>query len=154
MPDQDIYRAYNFRLDIQGAVAGYFTEVSGFSVHVESIEYREGGAALPVRKLPGRVSVGDVTCRYGLTSTREMWDWLVTAVEGRVERKNISIILVNPNGVDEAARWNLTNTWVSDWRGAKLDAVGNQAAIETITLVAETLERAGNVAQSEASETA
>jgi phage tail-like protein len=147
MPEEDIYRAYNFKLDIQGVAAGYFTEVSGLNVKVEAIEYREGGAAPGVRRLPGRVSVGAVTLRYGLTSSTYLWDWLMTAVQGKVERKNVSIILVGTDGVTELTRWNLTNVWVSEWRGAMLDAIGQKAAIESVTLMPETLERAPSVKQ-------
>lgn len=144
MPDTDIYRAYNFRLDIQGQAAGYFTEVSGLQVSVESIAYREGGGPLGVRKLPGRVHVGDITLRYGLTSSTELWDWLMTAASGNVERRNISIILLQPDGVQEATRWNAYNCWASEWRGARLEGIAQQAAIEQITLVTESLERAGS----------
>ncbi len=145
MANNDIYRAYNFRLDIQGVIAGYFTEVSGLQVKVETIPYREGGGLPGVRKLPGRVDIGDITLRYGLTDSSYMWDWLMTAVDGNVERRNISIILMGTDGVSEVARWNLENVWVSEWRGAKLDAMGQQAAIEWMTLAAETLERAPSV---------
>ena len=145
MANQDIYRAYNFRLDIQGVIAGYFTEVSGLKVKVEAIEYREGGGLPGVRKLPGRVDIGDITLRSGLTDSAYLWDWLMTAVNGNVERRNVSVILMGTDGVTEVSRWNLENAWVSEWRGAKLDAMGQQAAIERITLVAETLERAPSV---------
>jgi len=142
--EQDIYRAYNFRLDIQGTIAGYFTEVRDMEVRVEAIAYREGGGPPGVRKLPGRVDIGEISLKYGLTSSTYLWDWLMTAVNGNVERRNASIILLHPDGVQEVARWNLTNAWVTEWRGAKLDAMGQQAAIEQIRLVAETLERATN----------
>ncbi len=144
MPVQDIFRAYNFRLDIQGTVAGYFTEACDLQVKVEAIAYREGGGPPGVRKLPGRVEIGEITLKYGLTSSTYLWDWLMTAVNGNVERRNASIILLHSDGVQEVARWNLTNAWVSEWRGAKLDAMGQQAAIEQVKLVAETLERAAS----------
>lgn len=149
MAEEDIYRAYNFKLDIQGVTAGYFTDVNGLNVKVEAIEYREGGGPPGVRRLPGRVSVGEVTLRYGLTKSTYLWDWLMTAVRGKVERRNVSIILVGTDGIKEVTRWNLTNVWVSEWRGAKLDALGQAAAIESITLVPETLERAPSVKQPE-----
>lgn len=145
MANNDIYRAYNFRLDIQGVIAGYFTEVSGLSVKVETIRFREGGGLPGVRKLPGRVDIGDITLRYGLTDSTYMWEWLMTAVDGNVERRNVSIILMGTDGVTEVSRWNLENAWVSEWRGARLDALGQKAAIERMTLVAETLERAPSV---------
>ncbi len=142
MPEAEIYRAYNFVLDIQGVQSGYFTEVSGLSVSVESIEYREGGGAPAVRKLPSRVKYGDVTLKWGMSESRELWDWLMATAQGTFERKDVSVVLLKPDGQQEEARWNLFNTYPSEWRGAPLDAMSDQVAIETLALAVERLERA------------
>ncbi|CRI67464.1 conserved hypothetical protein [Thiocapsa sp. KS1] len=141
MAQNDIYRAYNFIVDLGAGPVGYFTEISGMSIDVESIDYREGGGAPAVRKLAGRVSYGDVTLRWGLTDSRELWDWLMTAVNGTVVRRHLSVILVQPNG-QEVTRWNLTDAWPKQWRGAHLDAMKNEAAIESLSLACEGVERA------------
>jgi phage tail-like protein len=39
-------------------------------------------------------------------------------------------------------RWNLVNAWCTQWRGAMLDAQSQEVAIESLTLVCETLDRA------------
>ena len=142
MPKAEIYRAYNFVLDIQGVQSGYFADVSGLSVSVETIEYREGGGAPAVRKLPGRVKYGDVTLKWGMSESRELWDWLMATTQGTFERRDVSVILLKPDGQQEETRWNLFNTYPSDWRGARLEAMGDQVAIETLTLAVERLERA------------
>ncbi len=141
MPDLDIYRAYNFVLDLQGVNAGFFTEVTGLSVDVEVIEYRSGGDAAAVSKLPGRVSYGDITLKWGVSDNRVLWEWLMTAVNGAVEKKDVSIVLMKPNGREEQTRWNLRNAWASRWRGSKLNAMGQDVAIETLTLAHEGIER-------------
>jgi phage tail-like protein len=148
MPEQsqlgtwvDPYRAYNFKLEIQGITEGHFTECSGLDIRVAAIDYREGGNSQIVHRLPGRVEYGDIVLRYGLTESRDLWDWFMTAVKGSVERRNVSIIMLDPDGSTEALRWNLVNAWPSHWRGAILDAMTQEAAIESITLVFDTLER-------------
>ena len=40
----DPYRAYNFKLQIQGVTEGHFTQCSGLEIEVQPIRYREGGA--------------------------------------------------------------------------------------------------------------
>jgi len=140
MAQADIFRAYNFRLDIQGTVAGYFSEVSGLEVNVAPIAYREGGAAPGVRYLPGRVDIGEITLKYGLTSSKYLWDWLMTGVQGKVDRRNVSVIVLSSDGSEVASRWNLTNSWVTRWCGAELNAMAQQAAFEKISLVAESIE--------------
>lgn len=138
---QDPYRSYNFKLVIQGVAEGHFTECTGLGVRVNAIRYREGGAAQVVRRLPGQVEYGDVVLRYGLTASRQLWDWMMTAVKGTVERKNVSVLMLDVDGTTEVMRWDLVNAWPSEWRGAPLDALGQEAAIESLTLVFETLDR-------------
>jgi phage tail-like protein len=138
----DPYRSYNFKLDINGISEGHFTECSGLSVKVESIPYREAGANQIVRKIPGPVDYASVTLKYGVTSSRDLWDWLLTAVNGKVERKNVSIILLDSEGTSEVMRWNLHDAWPSEWQGAGLNTTDRAIAIDSLTLVFDSLERA------------
>jgi len=142
MVQKEIYRNYNFILDLGAGPAGYFTSVGGLSVDIETIDFREGGGAPAVRKLAGRVSYGDVILKWGLTDSRELWEWLTTAMAGNVSRRHLSIILVEPNGKTEQTRWNLSDAWPCKWNGAELNALSNEAAIETLTLAHEGIERA------------
>jgi phage tail-like protein len=137
----DPFRNFNFLLDINGVSQGHFTECSGMTVKVEAIQYREGGNGQIVRQIPGQVQYGPVTLRYGLTSSTELWEWLMTAVQGRVVRKNVSIIMVDADGSTTAMHWILENAWPSEWRGAPLNALGHEMAIESLTLHYETLRR-------------
>jgi hypothetical protein len=52
----DPYRAYNFKLEIQGVTEGHFTECGGLGVKVDVISYREGGNSQVIHRLPGQVS--------------------------------------------------------------------------------------------------
>jgi len=137
----DPYRAYNFKLEIQGVTEGHFTECSGIGVKVDVINYREGGNSQILHRLPGPVSYADITLRYGLTKSAQMWEWFLSAVKGKVDRRNISIILMDNDGVTEVMRWNLEKAWIAEWRGAPLDASGHEVAVEMMTLVYETLNR-------------
>ncbi len=136
MVDQtDIYRAYNFTLQIgTGTEAGYFTEVSGMSIDIEKIVYREGGALPTVRNLPGCVTHGDVTLKWGMTDTRDLWDWLMETAAGRIETRAVSIKLKSNDGQTDQAVWDLEAAWPASWRGTQLNALGQEVAIETLTL--------------------
>lgn len=138
----DPYRAYNYKLDIAGLVEGHFTECSGLGAKVTPIKYREAGNNQIVRHIPGRVDYAAVTLRYGLTSSRALWDWMLTAIQGRVERRNVSIIMLDSEGANEVLRWNLVDAWPVEWSGAPLDAMSNEIAIQSLTLVFDSLERA------------
>jgi phage tail-like protein len=138
----DPYRSYNFKLMIQGVAEGHFTQCTGMSIDVASIDYREGGVNQVVHRLPGPVTYGDITLRYGLTASRDLWTWFLTAVAGKVLRKNVSIVMLDSDGVAEVMRWDLINAWPKSWRGAPLDTLSREVAIESVTLVYETLARA------------
>ncbi|MBV8903633.1 MAG: phage tail protein [Acidobacteriia bacterium] len=124
-----------------GVTAGHFTECTNIGVKVQTLRYREGGTQQVVHCLPGPVEYADITLRYGLTQSTELWNWFMSAVKGKVERKNASIILMDSDGVTEVVRWDLINAWPAEWRGAPLDAMGREVALESMTLVFETLQR-------------
>ncbi len=138
----DPYRAYNFKLDIAGVTEGHFTQCTGLGMRITPIKYREAGNRQVIRHIPGQVEYAEVTLRYGLTQSKELWDWMVKAAQGQVERKNVSIIMLDSQGVNEVMRWNLVDAWPVAWRGAPLDALSQEIAIESLTLVYDSLERA------------
>jgi phage tail-like protein len=142
MPDNnDPFRAYNFKLVIQGVAEGHFTECSGLGVKVDSIQYREAGNNQVIRHIPGQAEFSAVTFHYGVTDSHDLWDWMMTAVNGQVERKNVSVLLLDSQGVAEVVRWDLINAWPSEWQGAALNALNHEVAIESLTLVYETINR-------------
>lgn len=138
----DPFRNYNFLLQIADVGEARFVECHGLSVRVQPIRYRESGTGQVVRALPGPVDYGDVTLRYGLTMNADLWNWMLLAARGTVQRRHVSVIMLESDGVKEAIRWNLINAWPCEWRGAALDALAREAAIEEIRLAFDTLERA------------
>ncbi len=137
----DPYASFRFLVEIDGIVQAGFSECSGFGSSVEVIEYREGGDAATVRKLPGRVTYPDVTLKWGLTDSRELYDWHRDAVNGQIKRKNGSIIQLDDLGT-ERVRWNFIGAWPSKWDGADFNAKGADVSIDTLTVSCERVERA------------
>ncbi|GAB4152912.1 MAG: hypothetical protein Fur0021_18120 [Candidatus Promineifilaceae bacterium] len=135
------YRSYNFKMEIDGITAGHFVECSGLGAKVEVIKYREAGQSQIVQTLPGPVDYATVTLRYGVTVSRELWDWFLRSIEGQADRKNVSIIMLDSAGVGEVMRWNLLDAWPCEWRGAPLDALARTVAIESVHLAFNRLER-------------
>lgn len=136
----DPYRGFNFKLEVQGLTEGHFAECTGLGMKVHVISYREGGTNL-THRIPGPVEYSGITLRYGLTKSTELWDWLQKVAQGNLERRNVSIVMLEPDGQLEALRWNLIDAWPSEWQGARLDASAKELAIESMTLVFEGLER-------------
>ncbi|MCW2603324.1 MAG: phage tail protein [Pseudonocardiales bacterium] len=137
----DPYRSYNFKLIVPGLDEAHFTECSAPSARIEAIEYRSGGGGQVVHKVPGRVEYDDLTLRYGLTQSRQLFDWFSSAARGAVQRQNVSIVLLDSDDATERVRWDLINAWPRAWRGSPLNASSQEIAIETLTLVFESLDR-------------
>lgn len=145
----DPYRSYNFKLLIGDMTEGHFMECSGMEIKIDTISYREAGNNQVVRKIPGFVEYGDVELKYGLTNSRTLWDWFLKGVKGNVLRKNVTIQLLDSSGSRPVMQWDLINAWASEWKGAHLDAMGKEIAIESVTLAYETLERGGESGKEE-----
>jgi len=137
----DPYKNFRFLVELDGIVQAGFTDCSGFGSNVEVVEYREGGDAATVRKLPGKTSFPDITLKWGITDSRELYDWHRTAVDGAVQRKNGSIILQDDLG-QEKIRWNFFSAWASKYDAPDFSAKGNDVAIDTLMISCERLERA------------
>jgi phage tail-like protein len=135
------YRAFNFTLLIEGVESGQFVECAGLSAEVDVIAYREGGANQQIRHLPGQVRFQPLELRYGLSRSRELWDWFSQTLSGETERRNVSVVMFENDGHTEAFRWNLFEAWVSRWKAAQLNATVGEVAIDSMTIVYDRLER-------------
>lgn len=135
----DPYKNFPFRVDFGGAASSGFTQVSGLSAEAQVIEYREGSDITSTRKLPGLVKYPNVTLRRGLTQSRDLFDWWMTVVNGNVERRDVSIVLLD-DARKEVVRWILRDAWIAKFEMGELNAEGNDVAIETIELAHERLE--------------
>ncbi len=134
---KDPYKAYNFLVEIDGITRAGFRECSGLDSAQDPIEYREGNEKyLTVRKLTGLVKYSNISLKYGITEDQDLWDWRTKAVEGEVERKNGSIVLLDDLG-EEKRRWNFREAWPTKWTGASFNATGNEVAIETLEIAHE-----------------
>src|SRR5258708_16905328 len=72
----DPYRAFNFRVEIDGLTIGSFSECSGLTAEGDSVDYREGtDIPLHVRKLQGLRKYTNITLKRGYTTNDELWRW-------------------------------------------------------------------------------
>ncbi len=136
----DPYRNFSFLVEIDGITQAGFSECTGFGASTDPIEYREGGETKTVRKLPGLTKYTNVTLKWGLTDSKELYNWYRDVVNGKIQRKNGSIILLDLEG-QEKVRWNFFEAWPSKWDGPDFNAKGNDVAIETLELATERIER-------------
>lgn len=140
MPD-DPFRNFNFILEIDGIVQGGFTECSGFGASSDPIDYREGNEnpgldPKTVRKLPGMTKYDNISLKWGLTNSTDLYEWYRNIERGVVDRREGSIICLDTEG-EEKVRWNFEKAWPTKWTGPTFNATANEVAIETLELVHE-----------------
>ncbi|WP_274650183.1 phage tail protein [Paenibacillus humicola] len=125
---------FRFWVELDGMLAGGFTEVSGLQTELEFEEYREGGVNGYVHRLPKASKFSPIVLKRGMTSSSELWDWYAQAMAGTIVRKSGAIILQHFSG-DELCRWNFFEAYPVKWSGPELNAASSGVAIETVELV-------------------
>ena len=133
----DPYRAYNFRIRVDGLEVGGFQEVSGLQSEIEVYEYQEGGLNTYVHRLPGPARYpSNLILKRGLTDQQELWVWYQSIIfrRGPILRRNGSIILLNDAG-EEARGWNFFQAYPVRWLGPQFNAQNQTVAFESLELV-------------------
>lgn len=140
-PRRDPLKNYSFLVEIDGIASAAFKSVSGLAAEAEVIEHREGGNLSSSRKFPGRVRYPNVTLTRGITTSHDLWDWWQTVVDGRLERRDVAVVLLDDSRTP-VLRWLLHDAWIARIEGPTLEAGGKELAIESIELAHEGLELA------------
>ena len=143
--DSDPLIGFNYRLEIEGKLAGYFTEVSGIGSEHEIVEHKvvdDNGREI-VQKIPGRLKWENVTLKRGITDAMDIWDWRKLVEDGKMgdARTNCSIIMMDRN-YEDVARWDFVEAWPSKVSGPSVKSDSNEFGVEEVTLVHEGMVRA------------
>jgi phage tail-like protein len=133
---KDPIRNFRFRVEIDGINQAGFSEVSGFDITVDPIDYREGTDPTHVRKLTGLTKYGNVTLKWGITTSMELYNWHRQIVDGEIVRKTIAIVSVNERG-DDVNRWEVIDAWPTKYDPMDFSAKGNDVGIATLELANE-----------------
>ncbi|HYO23055.1 MAG TPA: phage tail protein [Flavisolibacter sp.] len=131
---------YHFRVEWGGQQVG-FSEVSGLSMEVAVVEYRDG--ASPVQhaiKMPGQTKFSNLVLRRGIQKNdQEFFNWIKTVRFNSVERRDLVVSLLNESH-EPVVSWRVRNAWPCKYEVAALNAAGNDVLIETLELAHEGFE--------------
>ena len=131
---------YNFRVEIEGVTQGAFKAVEGLDSITDVIEYQDGDD-LTLRKRPGRTRYSNIVLKRGFVNSDEFWRWRKAVIDGTVDRKSGSVILLDDAG-GEVIRYNFYEGWPCAWKGFDLDGRGADSTVEEIEIAVERMERA------------
>lgn len=130
---------FHFLVEWGGTKIG-FTEVSGLDVETEVVEYRHGASPEYFKtKMPGMQKYSNITLKRGtFASDNEYFDWWNTVKLNKIERRDITISLLNEEH-SPVVVWKVKNAWPTKIKSTDLKAEGNEVAIETMELAHEGL---------------
>jgi len=109
-------------------IQAVFTEVSGLQVEMQVMEYEEGGTNNFVHRLPGRLKVGNITLKHGLTKSNDFLKWCM-----KVERKNVTVVMYDVAG-KPVVRWHFNKAYVVKWVGPQFTADSTSMALESVEI--------------------
>lgn len=140
MAGRDPLAGFQYAVEVQGVVSGYFTECSGLGSEHEIIEHKivnEKGKEV-IQKIPGRMKWQDITLKRGITDSMDIWDWRKKVEDGEVEsaRSNGSIVMFDQH-LSEVARWNFENGWPTKVTGPSMKSDANEIGVEELTITHE-----------------
>lgn len=140
------YAQFNFLVDLgdgntEGPEAG-FAEVSGLSMEVDVIEYRNGNSRENhVMKIPGLARVGNVTLRRGVIGSLALWRWIDQLRNGDAGAlRNVTIYLQNEDRSAVVQTWRLLRARIVKHTSGPFNAKGSDVATEEIVIAFERLE--------------
>lgn len=134
------YAKFRYKVEIDGLEAGGFSEASGFDASIDVIEYREGDMIQTPMKLPGLKKYGNITLKQGVADSMVMYEWMIAGVEGEVERKTITITILDETETATAS-WQVINAWPAKYTAPDFNATSSEVAIESIEIAHEGMTR-------------
>jgi phage tail-like protein len=131
MRDADPYGAFRFRVEILGLQVGGFTDVSGLEREVQVEDFREGGLNDYTHKLVTVTKYQNLMLKRGLADTIELWQWHQDVVNGKIERRQVNVVLLDERGADRW-RWVFEQAYPIKWSGASLNASSGAVFVESV----------------------
>ena len=137
MPSDYPLVSFHFQVQWGGSRIG-FSEVSGLSMEVEVIEYREGSdPEHAVRKIPGIKKFSNITLKRGvIRADNEFFDWMNTHQIGTVEKRNITLALLNEVH-EPSVVWKITNAFPVKLQWTPLNSSSGDILIEILEMAHE-----------------
>lgn len=140
MPGQYPLPVFHFSVQWGGNRLG-FSEVTGLTQENQVIEYRDGSfPEYSSIKMPGLRKFNNINFKRGVVkSDNDFYKWLTTIKLNTVERRDLTISLLNESH-EPVMVWKIHNAFPVKVEGPQLKAAANEVAIESIEIAHEGME--------------
>lgn len=136
----EIHAAFRFAVQISGVTEAVFTECTLPTLEVEILQQMEGGLNNAVHQIPGRVKMGKITLKRGVTTSGDLLRWYMDIAQGRIQdsQRDISVVMYDSQS-QEVLRWNFGKAFPVKWTGPNFVSSDSRVAIETLELAYQSI---------------
>jgi len=133
------YRKFNFEVElVDGPQVGGFENISGLTMQMETVEYREGGVNDHVHSLPGQYSHENLVLENGIVDDRVVFDWIsgIKSGERPTEEARSNVEILVRSGHKKKNRWGFEvfDAYPVQWDGPDLRASEKKGNVAMQTL--------------------
>jgi phage tail-like protein len=135
MPNTD-FPLPKFHFSVEwGGTKIAFTEVSGLNKEMDIIEHRVGSSPeFFKKKMPGLQKLSNISLKRGVfAGDNEFYQWYNTVAMNTVEKRNITISLLNENHAPVVV-WKVKDCFIVSLKCSDMKADANEAAIDTVEI--------------------
>lgn len=137
---------YNYRVEI-GEETLAFSEVSGLSLGFETTTYKEspvesGSPGPRIMYMPSQITDTTISLKKGIVqgvSVPALYGWINSTQTNRIDKKDIFIRLCDHEG-KAVISWKVSNAFPTKLEAPTFDASSNDAAVESMELMADRVE--------------
>ncbi len=141
---KDPYASFRFRVELESLEVSGFSEVTGLAAETDVESFREGGLNDHERQLAGPSKFpSKLILKRGLADADALWEWYRKVLAGRIERKNVTIKLLDHAG-EERWRWVFKEAFPTKWSGPDFRAGTAEVAFESVELAHRGFDPGGN----------
>ena len=134
--ENETLSSYFFMVEINGIQTTRFLECYGLEMESTVFEVEEGGLNTSTHKFKGHNRSPNLILKKGVSDNNELLKWYQSNINGKFERRNISIILMN-SSFEEIKRWDLYRAFPCRWKGSNMDVYDNGFPVEMIEIAYE-----------------
>jgi phage tail-like protein len=134
LADPPVVHAKYFEVKLGRATPlGFFTQVSGVSAQMETMDYPEGGRNDFIHRLPGRIKQGNLTLKHGIVKNEiVLFEWSQKAL-GSIEIADLSINVYDYDG-DILQTWSFRRAYPIKWTASDLNAGGSEFLTQSLEI--------------------
>ncbi len=134
----DPFAQLHFWVEVENEVKAAFAVAQGLQIEIEVTDVKEGGQDHATHKMVKGAKYSNLVLKQGLTTDDYFWRWIDEVRNGKVTRRNITVIVTDAAGENRVS-WSFIRAFPVKWVGPQLQADSSAIALQTLEFAHEGL---------------